>query len=367
MLIRLTGIKMKRLICSIFLVLPALVLCGCITEFEADIDEVEDLLVVEGIITDDESIITLSRSKGLSYEDNLLDLSPYHVTDAKVSIECDDGTQWNTAGQDAGQYTIQIGKLNSERQYRLKIELEAQEYLSEYAYPMATPEIDSVFWTKKDSGQPVNIHLATHASDGMVHYYRWSYREDWETRARISGYGPSLCSKHNHSKGLLLGTNEKNSSGQLIEILTETHPRNDRLSVLYRIDVKQHAISKRAFEYYTNIKKNAQKTGRIFAHVPSELKGNISCTTDPALMVIGYVDVSSATHERLYIYRDEDVYEQAYNPASCYRAYQSGGDYTGYVNIDGFYVEQFCINCQLDGGRPIEELPDDWPYKYGED
>jgi len=294
---------MKRFISYISIILNCLILCNCITEFESkDIDEIEGILVVEGIITDDESVITLSRSKGLSYEDNILDLSHYYVTDAKVYIECDDGTQWNalvpfvpfvppdlksggtngTNGQ-SGQYAIQTGKLNPERQYRLKIKLEEHEYHSIFASPMIPPEIDSVFLTKKDKGQPVNIHVATQTPDNNAHYYRWSYSEDWETRARVNLIGyPYRCSKHYKSRELLLGTNENNASDKIIETLARIPPGNDRLSVLYRMDVTQHAISKRAFDL-------------------------------------------------------------------------------------GHYIRKICVDCIADGGRPHTELPDDWPYEYGDD
>ena len=350
---------------NIIIIFSCLILCGCITEFEPNYrDEVAGILVVDGIITDDESVITLSRSKGLSFEDNIFDLSPYHVTDAKVYIECDDGTQWGVTSQNSGEYTIVTEKLNRARQYRLKIEFESHEYCSEFAYPMDPPEID-LYWTKKDKGQPVNIHLETNASDNAAHYYRWSYREDWEFRAKVpmAGY-PYLCSKHYHSKGLMLGTDEKNSSGQTIKILTEISPSDDRLAVLYRIDATQHAITKRAFDYYTNITKNARNSGSIFAQHPSELKGNITCVTDPARIAIGFVDISSNTRGRLYIYRDEDVYEQDYIVSICYKPYQSGAYYPGSVLIGGSYIELFCIDCRLNGGRPINELPDDWPNQY---
>ena len=358
-----------------------LLLCGCITEFEAKhTEEISDVLVVEGIISDDESVIILSRSAGLNHDDTQ-DMSAYSVPDATVYVECDDGTQWEATfhpdwdlgfGKGNGsRYTVETGKLNPERQYRMKIEMEAHEYCSEFAGPMITPEIDSVFWTKKAKEQPVNINVATHAADSMVRYYRWLYREDWETRAKIptSGY-LSSCSKHNNSREILLGTTEKTAFGRLTYILAAIPPSDDRFEFLYRMDVTQIAISKRAFDYYTNIKKNAQQTGGIFAHIPSEIKGNITCITDSNRPVIGYMDVSSATRARLYIYRSEGVYETYTDcpiyPLPTIREYFGTIPYN-YVFTQYGYAERRCVDCQVDGGRPIGELPDDWPYKYGED
>jgi len=325
-------------------ILTCLILCGCISEFETkDIDEMAGILVVEGIITDDESVITLSRSKGLSYEDNILDISPYRVTGAKVYIECDDGTQWSAPvppdSKSDGQYTIKTGKLNPERQYRLKIEIEAHEYHSEFACPMLTPGIDSVFWTKRGNGQPVNIFVTTHASDSMTHYYRWSYREEWEIRPRygMGGEGkcpecgtyildrrdiacpqcgtelpglPYFCWNTAVNREMLLGSSEKTTLGRVAEKLAEMQPTDVKLEIMYRVDVRQNAIRKRAYDYFTNIKKNARQTGEIFAQIPSEMKGNITCITDPARPVIGYMDVSSAAQKRLWISRLDNAFER---------------------------------------------------------
>ena len=368
-----------------------LILCGCITEFELKgINEIEGILVVEGIITDDESVITLSRSKGLSYEDDLRDLSPYHVTDAKVYIECDDGKQWDVTSQNSGKYTIANGKLNPERQYRIKIESDEQVYASDFAYPLVPPEIDSVFWTKKESGQPVNIHVSTHAPDSTARYYRWSYIDVWVFRSNIK-YNSDICGRCNiyvsHATNfcpicgirvryphycwsstsnteLLIGSTEKTGFGNVTEIIAEINPMDRKLSLLYRIEVMQYAISKRAFDYYTNIKKNAQQTGSLFAHIPAEIKGNISCITDPRRPVIGYMDVSTAVASKK-LYLKPDVYEFSILQRECFPPVLYYPIPPEYIIVPGagvFYPE--CVDCELDGGNPIFYLPDDWPYHY---
>ena len=347
-------------------VLSSLFICGCITEFETTgIDEVAGILVVEGLITDEESTIVLSQSVGLNDDNRAL-----LVTDAKVYVECDDGTQWSTARQNFGEYIIETGKLNPERQYRLKIELEENEYCSEFAYPMITPEIDSVFWTKKGKGQPVNIHVATQSPDGMAQYYRWSYKEDWETRALVARedtVSPYYCSKTSKSKELLFGTNQSADFGKLIHILAEIPPHDDRFMLLYRIDVMQNAISKRAFDYYTSIKRNSHQTGGIMAHVPSELKGNITCYTDLNQPVIGYVDVStSVTRERLYIHYIWVYEDFTYLDCITFTSWEMSRIFNtwDYIHLkDGLYVLKKCVNCALNGGKSIYEL-DEWPNQY---
>ena len=375
-----------------------LVFCGCITKYEAtDIEAAADILVVEGIITDDESTITLSQSINLMEEGYY---TPIYIDNANVSVECDDGTQWqaepytpppySSSWSRNGQYTIKTGQLNSDRKYRLKIEIneidynssnrivgpgfpiyttKTYEYFSDFSYPIQTPEIDSVFWTKRGKGQPVNIHIATHSSDNQVMHYRWSYKEDWEINSDYnllhSGY-PYYCWNSYISKDLLLGSAEKTVFGQVTDKFFETSPSDRRFSVLYRIDVKQNAISKRAYDYLANIKKNAENIGSIFAPVPSELRGNITCTTDPSRPVIGYIDISSTTQTTRYISKSDNLYESDSNCRIISEEILSEmfdgriPDY--YVKIsEGYYIEVKCVNCTFYG---TTLKPDDWPNGY---
>ena len=344
---------MKKSIIQLFVILNCLILCGCITPYEAmGVDEQADILVVDGIITDDESIITLSRSV------NLTDAANYtNIDDANVYIECDDGTQWQAepyfdSSSRNGLYTIKTGQLNPDRQYRLKIEIEefdnnsalkTYEYRSDFSYPIKTPEIDSVFWMKKGKGQPIIINVATHSPDNQALYYYWSYREDWEINSEVmSTMYPYYCWNSYSSRDILLGSAEKTVLGKVTDFITEIHPSSRKLSVLYRIVVRQNAISKQAYDYFENVSKNAGNIGSIFASTPSELKGNITCITDPDRPVIGYVEISFTTQKTMYIPQSDDVYERI--PPDC-------------MTIDD-QVLIICLDCRYHG---TEQKPDDWP------
>ena len=372
------------------------ILSGCITEYEAKgLHEEKDILVVEGIITEGESVVTLSRSI------NIMDDSPIiYVNDAVVSVECDDGTkvQANDLNRRNGRYTLQLGDLHFDRRYRLKIEVEEEdcsandgntlpcptrkfEYVTDYIYPIRTPEIDSVFWTKKDTGQPVNIHVTTHSTDSEQLYYRWSFREDWEITSDLMSFDefiyPFYCWNGTNSRNLLIGSAEKTIFGQLANIILEINPSDRKLEVLYRINVKQNAISKKAYNYYYNIKKNTQQTANIFAPIQSELAGNITCVTAPDKPVIGYVDFSSTSQGQLYIPRSDLAYEYARRSWECeevlpdsliswygdipdtYVPFYRSFDMTGSEIL--YFIYSRCVDCTFFGTTII---PDDWPYNH---
>ena len=366
--------------------LLSLILCGCITEYEAKVDEVADILVVEGIITDDETVITLSRSTNLNDEDGRHWTSTNYVTNAVVHVECEDGTQfradlfcdYDSYGRMHCQYNIKTGTLNLERKYHLKIEIEGYEYSSDYSYPIKTPEIDSIFWRKRNHGQPVMIYVST--QDPNVLYYRWSFKEDWEYHSNVylDGY-PYQCWDTSSSYGMVIGSAEQTVIGKMTDVLVEIDPSSRKLSQLYRINIKQNAISKRSYDYFANIKKNSEQSGSIFAPIPSELRGNIICTTDPDRPVIGYVDVSLTTRNLRYIPYRERAYEPPRWTPDCeiytkeeicdvFGKFCKGPVELGeWVIYDSraeppTYVQIQCVDCTF--GEGATQKPDDWPNNY---
>ena len=350
-----------------------LILCGCITEYKPKgLDGIADILVVEGIITDDESYITLSRSVTITEENSWM--FTQYVTNANVFVECDNDTQMTgypdySAGFYGGRYVIHTGKLNTDHQYRLKIEIDGIEYRSDYSHPIQTPEIDSIFWKKRGKGQPVMLYVATHDPDGKIQYYRWSYQENWEYHPEIFAPDyPYSCWSMADNKDLMLGSTEKTVVGKLMDMMIEISPNDKKLSQLYRIDIKQNVISKKAYDYFSNIKKNTQQTGSIFAPIPSELRGNISCVSDREKPVIGYVDVSSTTHNRRYIPRSANLYERPHStceliPTDSLMKWYYGRIPDYFIKIDpDNYAEIRCVDCTYDGGSV--QKPVDWPNSY---
>ena len=366
---------------GLLLFLLLLLLSGCITEYEAtEIKETAGILVVEGIIADEESVITLSRSINLSDRELY---NPVYVDNANVYIECEDGTQWSAEPHELswwspprnGKYVIKTSKLDTNRKYRLKIEIEeldqncvtekgymacptkTYQYVSDYSYPIKTPEIDNLFWTKRAQREPVNIYISTYSVDNQVLYYRWTYKEDWEINSvySVPGY-PYFCWSTYKSREILLGSAEKTTFGQLTDKILELSPSDRKLSVLYRITVTQNAISKRAYDYFANIKKNSEQIGSIFAPIPSELRGNIVCTTDPTRPVIGYIEISSTTQKTMYI-SGKDVYER-HSICTIEQFEEPPPPGSGYIPYEDGYVFVGCVDCTYYGTTP---KPEDWP------
>ena len=145
-----------------------LLLSACVTDYEPKgLEQVRDLLVVDGIITNGETTIKLRRSVGLTddfTEDEF-------VNNAKVVVEREDGAVFTCANSSGkGEYKVDMGELDPGS--RLHISLDGLEYESDYLGPEITPPIDSLSLLKKGPGEEVRLCVSTHnAPDRALFLY----------------------------------------------------------------------------------------------------------------------------------------------------------------------------------------------------
>lgn len=362
---------------------------GCIEEYHAKgIDQLSNLLVVEGVVTDGTTTVKLSRSVGL-YGDVQKSET---INNAVVSVEAEGGTVY-AANKNVtdGTYTIEIDKLDPDTRYRLKISIDNEEYESAYSKPILTPDIDKIFWTKNSDKGIANVCVTTRGTNDQSRYYSWSYEEIWEITAKYySNFmydvyaetgnvifynelnGPYNLKYHcwNSSKSnkFILASSDKLSENVISEKkLVETAPSDNRFSVLYYIKVHQNMLSKEAYDYFTNLQKNIESTGSIFSPVPSEMRGNITCVTNPDIPVVGYVDISNVKTKEVYIYPSDGLYEIK-SDFSCFSVaidderYEEGMALYYYDRSPMDPIHQYsyvrCFDCTLSGTK---NKPDFWP------
>ena len=375
---------MKILKKEIFIFIIALLpLSGCIEEYNPKgVRETRGMLVIEGKITNGESIIYLRRSVGLTeslYGNETID-------DALVYVEKDNGEQLQGLFKGKGVYAISTGELVTGIKYRLLVKHKGEEYVSEFLSPVITSEMDSLTYSKKGIGEPVVIHAYSHDNniDGS-RYFIWSYKEIWEIKAELfANYGYlngdyqhfSLtnsenlyyCWERDSSAAIILGTSDKLSENVIHQkTINEIPCDNRRLSVLYYINVEQNQISKDAYDYIYNLKKNVEQTGSIFSPIPSEMKGNIHCTTNPALPVIGFIYVSTTTTKNLYV--SGSYYYEPNTVDECggliLQSREIGYSYYTYPTsfAPALYAPAYCVDCTLKINA-TKERPDFWPNNH---
>lgn len=363
------------------LIIGLILLVCCVSEYEPNaIDQIEGLLVVEGMITNDTAEIRLSRSVKI-----LDDFGEEEsITDANVFVECDQGFTFKPVNvSEEGVYIIKVDKLDPAYKYRLSINWNDKEYKSEYLSPLDTPAIDSVSVESPASEKPVYICVTTHDNELEPTYYKWSYREIWEFNADLfanAGYlndkfymferhtsqNTYYCWGRDSSKVMLLATTDKLTENLIYEKELIEIPRDhDKLKILYYIEVQQNRIRKEAYEYFKNIQRNIEQTGSIFSPIPTEVRGNIACVSDPEEWVLGYVDVTNTTIMKRFMPELRDFYETSYDCAKKILTGMAPDGYTYYIysgapTVPNIYAPFRCVDCTYDG-RGTKNKPSWWP------
>jgi len=369
----------------------ALLATACVSEFKANLpSNSEQLLVVDGTIMEN-TTVTFYLSKSFSINSTNI---PPEVTniDAKVTIIGSNGYESAPAtNQGKGAYSINVGDLDDNVEYGIKIEYDGNTYQSALAKPVSTPDIDSISWVQPEKFGAVSFRVSTHDNTGEAKFFLWSYTENWEITANYevsTFYNPATdtfynvapapyyyCWKSNASHEFIIGSTESLSANSIInKELYNCLPEDYRFSYLYSVTVHQQAISKAAFEYYQNKIVINNEMGGLFTPQPSEVAGNITCLTDPSKKVIGYVEaVKNTTQKRIFVESYQishsgvsdcttittgDVLEMC---GSFLKAYQEGFRLID-LDIDGKPADwalMNCTECTANGGS--KNKPDFWP------
>jgi hypothetical protein len=353
-------------------------------------------LVVDGIIINgkDKTIVSLTRTTGLHDS-----ITTVYEQNAIVELQGEDSSAYFLTEESEGQYTTDSLNLNSGKSYRLKIRTaDGNLYMSDFVPVLATPPIDSVSWTQEKDPENfrmfnLNIYVSTHDPENNTRHYLWNYEETWKYHSPVKSYVKMVddsimlmsideqekmyfCWQSAKSKSILIGNSVKLSQDAIsMNPLTSVKGNSLKKSFVYSINVKQYALTQKAYEFYEIMQKNSEQTGTLFDPQPSEINGNIRNASNPSETVIGFVSISSLEEKRIYIdknfsynyvgscllenYNSLDVSRisyPAYYPVN-YIINLSTSKITGYV-----LAAKPCVDCEMLGGSNVK--PSFWPDNY---
>jgi len=269
-------------------------------------------LVVEGVINSgsDSTFIKLSQTVSLS---STVTVNP--VLHAVLTVESDQNAIYPLTETSNGYYASAGLNLDNTRQYRLRIQTNGEQYLSDFVPVVNSPAIDTVSYNIQSNG--VQLNASTHDPKNNTHYYRWSYNETWifhsDYDSQFMSNGDTVvarpandqiyqCWASDTSSTIVLGSSAALSkdiiNNKQITLVAST---SEKLGVKYSILVNQYALTGDAYNFWVNLKKNTEQLGSIFDAQPSEINSNIHDITNPSVPVIGFVSVGAVANKRIFI------------------------------------------------------------------
>jgi hypothetical protein len=320
---------------------------------------------------------------------------------AQVNVEGEDGSNSLLVDSGNGEYSITQLTVNNGVKYRLHIRTtDGKEYSSDYTPVKYTPAIDSITWQIENDG--VRIYANARDPQNDTKYYQWKYEETWEIHSayytsikyirdtirtnavtdlvfRMPDHNPDIslykCWNTLNSSTIILGSTEKLTSDLVYLPVQYIEPHSEKLSVLYSINLRQYAISHDNYLFLQKMKKNTEQLGTIFDPQPSEISGNIHCVTDPAEIVIGFIEITQEQVKRIFI-SNSQVPGWGYDPGCAQRLIDNDLDSIAKYGSDLYPTtpaslspfggilkflatnDRNCMNCTF---RGVSQKPDFWP------
>jgi hypothetical protein len=302
-----------------------ILLCGtCSEPYTPEISKYENMLVVDGIITDESGPYTVRLSRSYRYseteglpEQNAIVLIKDNLGNAISLLEIAPGI-YKTTDQD---FRGIIG-----RQYQLYIQTDdMQVWESEYVELKKVPEIERIYAEFEErpaqlgTEEGFQIYVDTQDPDNNTKYYRYNFEETWQFNVPYPSYyivennllkfrpeKVGTCWKTVNSKEIIVTTSENMQSDIIRRFPVHfVSTASNRLSIRYSILVTQYSMSREAYIYWKQVKDVNQDLGTIFDKQPAQIRGNIYNVKNPETPVIGFFEATCADSARLFITRSE--------------------------------------------------------------
>ncbi len=286
---------------------------GCVTQFIPETEEGKELMVVEGLITDQPGPNTIKLSKSLPFGKKS-EAKP--LSGCVVSLKDDLENYYPLHEKVAGTYITDSSTFRGQvgRFYTLTIRSDNGANISNYeSSPVemkAVPPVDSIYYEKTVIREGYkgffeidgcNIFLNTHDPENICKYYRWDFNETWVIRLPFP-VEKNKCwvsdTIHVINFKSTAAFNESRIAGQPITFISNI---TDRLKAKYSISVNQYSLNEDEYIYWEKLQNITGQVGGLYDVIPSSVPSNIFNIDNPEEKVLGYFSVSARSSGRTFI------------------------------------------------------------------
>ncbi|MFC2136624.1 DUF4249 domain-containing protein [Bacteroidota bacterium] len=312
---------MKNKILLFIIIFLGFILQTCVEPFEPVIDKYDNLLVIDGSISNFPGPYIVNISRSYPYNEK----RPEMVHSANVKIIDDSGNKYILSENESKKGTYETDS-NFQAQigvgYKLQvITPEKNTYESEIEKIKTPMEIDDIYYsleTRYNIEKEIDIigaqiFLDTHDPENNTRYYAWEYDETWKFGVPFSSpkfYDKTYCFNSYKPKGLIIGTSENLIKDEIKRFpITFVGANTPKLRFKYSILIKQYSLSEHAYQYYKYLKSVNETGGSLFDKTPTSIYGNMHNINDLNEPVLGLFQVSGVSEKRIFIEKkDFDEY-----------------------------------------------------------
>lgn len=306
------------------LFLLGLLLLSCVEQIDFPLDRQEEKLIVSGQISNlhEEKYIYLSKTTSAdrqplpSGQYLVLNDLPRPVSNAGVFLVSSSNAVFQLREVSPGKY--ELGRsvpIEEDQSYFVEIQVDGKTYRSspeEMPSEVGTDELAYEFTLGELNDAPevpvISIFSDVKLPDTSEPYFlRWDVEEAyfWQLTFFPNPFNsaPPPCYVFGFPQperfALLNGESVRAGSEGSRQLLAQRRVDQSFLSRHY-FTVRQVSLSKRAFDYWRNVRDLINNTGSVFDTPPAPVRGNVINVGNPDEVVLGYVEIARVAQKRIY-------------------------------------------------------------------
>jgi len=361
-------------------------LSSCIDPFIPETTKYDNILYIECLLSNDTTqpqIVKISYSVPIITESGSTGYNiPVKATGANVQVVRDDQEHYNFPEVEQGKYLASDLIPETGRAYRLVVVYNGNIFESDFENMKKSPPIDNITFKHTlerlseagDIYDGYRFYVSTHEEEDGSSYYRWESvgtylfktpyvaTHIWNGSKQISASNRDVtfCWATKVINGIYTGDTEGLSQNRIIEAPLHFESQyGDALSIRYSLNVKQFAITRTAWKFWSDMARQVNQNGGMYDTQPFRIQGNIQCTTDPGLFVAGIFEVAGYSEARIFLNQPTEF---DIIPVVCQRDtigteslpwYQiPPGSFITLDEVSGeyFYSPPVCYDCTLKHG-----------------
>lgn len=333
---------------------------SCIEEFRPELDNFDNLLVLDGKITNGPGPYTIKLS--ISSDVDIIDIEP--LSNATVVISEEGGIEETLIEVNPGEYKTQVDGIQGKigESYKISItSANGKQYESPYQLLKTPSNIESVEAVVEHQILPPDnfetvgyqFYVNSETSPYEQDYYVWFLEATYKYRAQLEVafvYEGALRELEDHDSLRICYVNYTinevftASTDNLVTPKIIQQPiifvsgKGSQLLIRYSLLTKQYSVSEEAYIFWNAIEKQAALGGSLYTAQPYQIRGNIKNINDDDDPVLGYFLVAGVSENRIFIDAPSGLPE----PAECF------------------------INSEDLGRRLLYSFPNEWPIYLGE-
>ncbi len=375
------------------ILLIVLVLNSCVEPYDPIINETQEVMVIDGMISDRPGRHTVTVSRSTPYNNPVFE----PVSGCVVSVQDNLGhiEFYTESWEDAGVYEANLEEpfLGVDKIYSLQVVTPSNNvYVSDYDTLLSCPPVDAVYYEDAVSGgedpddvwQGIQFYNDVRGFDGGARNYRWKATATWEYHSPYTSnyvwyYGVTLPYLVDSVSTCYLTENIEMVFAASTQLLSENNifknklhyvsDQTPRLAERYSLLVEQQSLTDQAYTYWEKLAAQSANSASLYETQPSSSQGNIYNVNSSFEKVLGLFYATSITEDRIFVeYEDLDF------PVGAYTCNLDTLENNNSFYIDNYYYvislnplgpgppwlygQKNCFECTLRGGD--NEVPDFW-------